>query len=171
MQKASLVGWAAIATLLGATACQTATTPSRTFASEPETTALPDVTEVAAGTTPEVALRLDSVYFDYDRWELREDARRTLKQNAGRIQSAAASEKLVVEGHCDERGSEEYNLALGDRRAAAVVRYLTDLGVPASSLRSVSFGESQPAAPGHDEDAWQRNRRSEIRVESQTAQR
>jgi peptidoglycan-associated lipoprotein len=78
---------------------------------------------------------------------------------------------LVVEGHCDERGSEEYNLALGDRRAAAVARYLEDLGVSGTRLRTVSFGENKPAAAGHDESAWRVNRRSEIRIDSHTASR
>ena len=67
-----------------------------------------------------------------------------------------------MEGHCDERGSEEYNLALGDRRAHAVQRSLVDLGVSSSRLRTVSFGEAKPAVQGHNESAWRYNRRSEF---------
>ena len=69
-----------------------------------------------------------------------------------------------MEGHCDERGSEEYNLALGERRANAVRQYLVNLGVTNSTLDTVSFGESKPAVQGHDESAWRWNRRAEFRV-------
>jgi peptidoglycan-associated lipoprotein len=69
---------------------------------------------------------------------------------------------VTLEGHCDDRGSEEYNLALGERRASAVKRYLVDLGVSASRLRTVSFGEAKPSAAGHDESAWKWNRRVEF---------
>ena len=70
---------------------------------------------------------------------------------------------MTIEGHCDERGSEEYNLALGERRANAVKRYMVDLGVPSSQLRTVSFGEAKPAVVGHDESAWRYNRRTEFK--------
>jgi peptidoglycan-associated lipoprotein len=70
--------------------------------------------------------------------------------------------QVTVQGHTDERGSQEYNLALGERRASAVKRYLVDLGVSASRLRLVSFGEAKAAVPGHDESAWRYNRRSEF---------
>ena len=75
----------------------------------------------------------------------------------------AAGGVITIEGHCDERGSEEYNLALGERRASGVKRYLVDLGVPASRLRTVSFGEAKPAVVGHDESAWRYNRRAEFK--------
>ena len=71
---------------------------------------------------------------------------------------------LTLQGNCDERGSEEYNLALGERRAASVKKYLVDLGVPSSRLKTVSFGESKPAVPGHDESAWKWNRRVDFGV-------
>ena len=70
--------------------------------------------------------------------------------------------RITISGNTDERGSEEYNLALGERRATAVRRYLTDLGVASSRLRTVSFGEAKPAVPGHDESAYRYNRRSEF---------
>jgi peptidoglycan-associated lipoprotein len=72
------------------------------------------------------------------------------------------SGKVTIEGHTDERGSAEYNLALGERRANAVKRYLVDLGVSSSKLRTVSFGEERPAVQGHDESAWRYNRRAEF---------
>jgi hypothetical protein len=76
---------------------------------------------------------------------------------------------VTVQGHCDERGSTEYNLALGERRAAAVKRYLVDLGVSSSKLRTVSYGEDRPAVPGHDESAWRYNRRADFVAEEPTS--
>lgn len=109
---------------------------------------------------------LDVVYFDFERWELRDDARSALKQYGQALKESAQWTRLTIEGHCDERGSDEYNLALGERRAGVVSRYLKDLGVPGSRLATVSFGEDRPVAQGHDESAWQKNRRAELRVEA-----
>jgi peptidoglycan-associated lipoprotein len=102
-----------------------------------------------------------TVYFDYDRAEIREDARPALRSNADKL-NAGNLGTVTVEGHCDERGSTEYNLALGERRANAVKRYLVDLGVPSNNLRAVSFGEERPAVQGHDESAWRYNRRADF---------
>jgi peptidoglycan-associated lipoprotein len=101
-----------------------------------------------------------TVYFDYDSSEIRSDARTALASNADRLNSMSGS--VTIEGHCDERGSTEYNLALGERRANAVKRYLVDLGVPTSKFRTVSFGEDRPAVQGHDESAWRYNRRADF---------
>ncbi len=68
--------------------------------------------------------------------------------------------KLLIEGHCDERGTAEYNMALGERRATAVKNYLVSLGVPKAALSTVSFGKEKPLDPGHDEEAWAKNRRA-----------
>ena len=106
---------------------------------------------------------LEVVYFDFDRYEIRSDAASKLRNNAATIKQNQAWGTITIEGHCDERGSEEYNLALGERRANAVKRYLVDLGVPSSRLRTVSFGEAKPAVVGHDESAWRYNRRSEFK--------
>jgi len=105
---------------------------------------------------------LETVYFDYDRAEIRSDARSALQSNANAIKANSGWGVVTVEGYCDERGSEEYNLALGERRANAVKRYLVDLGVPSSRMRTVSFGEAKPAVQGHNESAWRYNRRSEF---------
>jgi len=70
--------------------------------------------------------------------------------------------KLTVEGHCDERGSEEYNLALGDARAKQAKEYLAGLGLPVNQLRTISFGKDKPVCEAHDEDCWQKNRRSHL---------
>jgi len=109
---------------------------------------------------------LEPVYFDTDRALLRPEAREALKRYAESILDHSEWGVLTIDGHCDERGSAEYNLALGKRRAAAVQRYLTDLGVPPSQLTTRSFGEEKPAAAGHEEGAWSRNRRSELQPES-----
>jgi peptidoglycan-associated lipoprotein len=109
---------------------------------------------------------LQAVYFAYDSYEIQPDARATLRANAEAIKANNGWGTITVEGHCDERGSEEYNLALGDRRANAVKRYLSDLGVSSSRLRTVSFGEAKPAVVGHDESAWRYNRRSEFKAGS-----
>jgi peptidoglycan-associated lipoprotein len=102
-----------------------------------------------------------TVYFDYDQADIRDDARGALRSNADRL-NAGGLGTVTVEGHCDERGSTEYNLALGERRANAVKRYLVDLGVPSNTLRTVSFGEDRPAVQGHDESAWRYNRRADF---------
>jgi peptidoglycan-associated lipoprotein len=103
---------------------------------------------------------LQTVYFDFDRSDIRADARDALMANAERIK--ASSGNVTIQGHCDERGSTEYNLALGERRASAVKRYLVDLGVASSRLQTVSFGEDRPAVQGHDESAWRYNRRADF---------
>jgi peptidoglycan-associated lipoprotein len=75
------------------------------------------------------------------------------------------SARIVLEGHADERGTREYNMALGERRAKAIMRYLTIQGVPAAQIETVSFGEEVPVAFGHDNSSWQLNRRVEVRYE------
>jgi peptidoglycan-associated lipoprotein len=107
---------------------------------------------------------LEAVYFDYDRAVIRDDQKPTLRGNSSAIVSRNEWRTIVVEGHCDERGSEEYNLALGERRANSVKQYLANLGVPGGRMDTVSFGESKPTVQGHDESAWKWNRRAEFRV-------
>jgi peptidoglycan-associated lipoprotein len=107
---------------------------------------------------------LESVYFDYDSSAIRSDSRTVLQGNVSTIGQNAGWRMITIEGHCDERGSEEYNLALGERRASAVRQYLVDSGVPAGKLDTVSFGEAKPGVQGHDESAWKWNRRAEFVV-------
>ena len=121
---------------------------------------------------PASAPSLEPVYFDTDQAVLRADARASLETRAEAIRQHPELGVVTIQGHCDERGSDEYNLALGERRAAAVKRYLVDLGVPASRLETTTYGEGRPAAPGHDETAWRYNRRSELASEAvQSAKR
>lgn len=107
------------------------------------------------------AVGIDDIFFDYDSARVRSDARLTLDQNAGYIMNKSGSYKLIaVEGYCDIRGTEEYNLALGQRRAESVKSYLVGLGVSPAIIQSVSKGETQQWAPGVSEYAYQQNRRA-----------
>ncbi len=107
------------------------------------------------------ALSLQAIYFDFDMYALRDDARMTLAANAKGLQDHPEA-RIAIEGHCDERGTVEYNLALGEKRAKAAYDYLVSYGIPADRMSTVSFGEERPADPGHDEAAWARNRRAEF---------
>jgi len=104
---------------------------------------------------------LQFVYFDYDSYALRPDALAMLKDNADKI-GQVAGVMIQIEGHCDERGTQEYNFALGERRALAVREHLMKLGVPGDRMVTISYGEEDPQDPGHDESAWAKNRRCEF---------
>ena len=103
------------------------------------------------------------VYFDFDKDEIRDDQKVTLDAKVG-ILNANTAVRLRIAGHTDNRGSDEYNLALGQRRAASVQRYLVSRGLNASRFETVSFGEERPAAQGENEDAWSKNRRAEFEI-------
>jgi len=102
---------------------------------------------------------LKPAFFEYDSSELTSDAQRALNENAGVLKQYPAW-TVTIEGHCDERGTAEYNLALGERRAVAARAYLVSLGVSADRLRTVSYGKEFPFDPGHDETAYTKNRRA-----------
>lgn len=106
---------------------------------------------------------LRDVFFEFDRSELTPDSRDILQANADWINSNAGM-KVQIEGHCDERGTEEYNLALGERRANSVKNYLMSLGVEEHRLFTISYGEELPAEQGHDESSWSKNRRAHFLV-------
>jgi peptidoglycan-associated lipoprotein len=101
----------------------------------------------------------DRVFFDFDRSDLRPEARATVEALAAWLGSYPAV-TLTIEGHCDERGTREYNLALGERRANAVRDYLIALGVDAGRLNTISYGKERPAVLGSNEEAWAQNRRA-----------
>ncbi|MBZ0273926.1 OmpA family protein [bacterium] len=106
---------------------------------------------------------LPNVYFDYDKYNIRPDQVEKAKQNAAQIKSDHAGTKIMLVGHCDERGTDEYNMALGMRRAKSVQNFLTNMGVAANDLFVKSMGESQPLDPAHNEAAWAKNRRVEFK--------
>jgi peptidoglycan-associated lipoprotein len=102
---------------------------------------------------------LADIRFDFDKFNLKDDARATLKNHAEWL-NKNKDVMIVVEGHCDERGTAEYNLALGERRANAAGKFLMDMGIDAKRIKTLSYGEELPLDPGHNEDAWARNRRA-----------
>lgn len=119
--------------------------------------------DVAVSGLEAVQAQLKEVYFGYDSYALTPDAQAALQYNAELLRRAPQA-KVVAEGHCDERGTDEYNLALGERRARSVVDYLVTLGVEPHRLSTVSYGEELPVDPGHNEAAWAKNRRVYLRV-------
>jgi peptidoglycan-associated lipoprotein len=103
----------------------------------------------------------DMIFFDFDRSDLRPEARTTLQQKS-EILRQYPDIRVRIEGNADERGTVEYNLALGERRADAGRTYLIDLGIDPDRLTTISYGEERPLAEGHNEAAWQQNRRDEF---------
>ncbi|MCK5543224.1 MAG: peptidoglycan-associated lipoprotein Pal [Desulfobacterales bacterium] len=117
---------------------------------------------VATGDADVDFINLD-IYFDFDSAELTVDAQAVLQGKAGYLK-ADKNIKVIVEGHCDERGTTEYNLALGERRAKSAKGFLVDLGISESRLSYISYGEEQPAVAEHNADAWERNRRGHFDI-------
>ncbi len=125
--------------------------------------ATPTAGTSAAGAAALLALPSQKiVYFDFDSFAIKDDFKPVLEGYA-RVLSANAGKRLTIEGHTDERGGREYNLALGQKRAAAVVSSLKLLGVREDQMEAVSFGEERPAVQGNDESAWAKNRRAELK--------
>lgn len=104
-------------------------------------------------------VRFEDIHFDFDKSFIREDARPILAQVAEYLKSHPEN-RMQIEGHCDERGTSEYNMALGDRRANAASKYLQNLGIEEGRLSTISYGEERPLDPGHHEEAWAKNRRA-----------
>jgi len=102
---------------------------------------------------------LKDVFYDFDRYDLSADARATLRANADWLKSNPSA-RVEIEGHCDERGTNEYNLALGAKRAQAAREFLSTLGIPAERLSTISYGEEIPVCQEHSEDCWRKNRRA-----------
>jgi len=104
------------------------------------------------------------IYFDYDKYDIRQDERHVFGTIADWLISNPKT-RLTIEGHCDERGTNEYNLALGERRASSARKYLTAMGIDKNRTSTVSYGEERPADPGHNEEAWAKNRRAHFIIE------
>jgi len=161
-----LLGIAAAALLLAA--CET--TPTETGgAGGTGTSAAPSsattatgaaATAVAPGSQQDLVVNVgDRVFFDFDKFDLKPPARATLERQASWLKQYPQN-TVTVEGHCDERGTREYNLALGERRANAAKNYLVSLGVAASRIKTISYGKERPVALGSNEAAWSQNRRA-----------
>ncbi len=112
----------------------------------------------------ELQRNLSDVYFAYDESELTDDAREALRSNSDWLQLPHVTATIEIEGHCDERGTVEYNQALGERRARAAYDYLASLGVPEARLEMVSYGKERPQCSESNESCWQRNRRAHFRI-------
>jgi len=106
-------------------------------------------------------MTLEDAFFDFDDFSLRTDAKSSLEKDGKFLEKNAAA-KIIIEGHCDERGSVEYNLALGEKRARAARDYLVSYGIPGSRVTTISYGKERPFDQGHDEDAWAKNRRAHV---------
>jgi peptidoglycan-associated lipoprotein len=123
----------------------------------PATTARPSPKEFMA--IPE----LKPIYFDFDKYDIRPADARVLDANASWLKSNA-DQLVLIEGHCDERGTNEYNLALGERRAKSTMNYLVSQGVQASRITIISYGEERPVCTQHNEECWSKNRRAQFLV-------
>ena len=108
---------------------------------------------------------LKDIRFDYDKYDIRQVDEEILRENAAFLKKNPKM-KIQIEGHCDERGTVEYNLALGERRANSTKRYLVSLGITSDRISTISFGKERPLDPGHNEEAWAKNRRAHIVVVS-----
>ena len=149
-------------------------TPPKTEAAAPQaavsTAAIPNVEATEAsirGAEFVSTIGINAIYFDYDSSTLRDDALASLKNNAEYLKEHAELEVLVA-GFCDERGTVEYNLALGQKRAKEVREYYIRLGVPGNSMGTISYGKESLACSEHSEDCWAKNRRVETRIRTRT---
>src|SRR3989338_2145568 len=119
--------------------------------------------QIAREAEVKVVPQLDDIHFDFDKSDIRTDAREILQKNADWLQNNPDI-KIQIEGHCDEKGTAEYNLALGERRAMSTKKYLISLGISADRIYTISYGEELPIDPNHSEDAWSKNRRAHFLV-------
>jgi peptidoglycan-associated lipoprotein len=166
-RRLALVGLVAAAMLVSGCSRKAAEAPPAPPPAPPtEPTPPPPVepapTPPAPAPTPAPTLSsgdFQPAFFDFDSYTLRDDARSALDSNA-RLLRDNATVRIVIEGHCDERGTAEYNQALGERRAQAARSYLEQAGITGDRLQVVSYGKERPFDPGHDEAAWAKNRRA-----------
>ncbi|MGD9400662.1 MAG: peptidoglycan-associated lipoprotein Pal [bacterium] len=108
-------------------------------------------------------IKLDNIYFEFDKYDLTPESKMTLSANAS-IMMEHSSFSILIEGHCDERGTEDYNLALGEKRALAARDYLVGFGIAKDRISVISYGEEKPVDPRHNEEAWAKNRRARFVV-------
>ena len=147
----------------------TSTSPAPDLGTHEELEPVAETSDSNAVALHQEPVALKPVYFDTNEAMLRADARDLLKSYAQSILDHPEWGVVTIEGHCDERGSDEYNRALGRRRATAVEHYLETMGVPAERVATRTFGEERPAVLGHSESAWSYNRRSELQVDMLTS--
>ena len=165
-RRLALVALVVVAALASGCARKATEAPPTTPPAPPTTTTPPPAQETPAETPPAPSTPsglssgdFQPVFFDLDSYTLRDDARSALDANARLLRDNAAT-RIVIEGHCDERGTVEYNQALGERRAQAAQDYLERAGISNTRLQIVSYGKERPFDAGHDESAWAKNRRA-----------
>jgi peptidoglycan-associated lipoprotein len=149
----------AVVITLGLTSC----TDDKKKAAEPVAPVATETPAAPADSGYNADLKTTPIYFGFDDYTLTSEAQSTLTAMAEGMK-ASKSAVIQIEGHCDERGTVEYNLALGERRAQSVKNFLTQLGVEAARLSTISYGEEKPVSQGHAEDSWAKNRRAEFVV-------
>jgi len=152
---------AAVALLVGCAHAQPPAEPAAQQAAKPAPPPAPAAKPVEAARKPAPTMSPASIYFDFDESLLKPGARTALDEFYDTVQKRPDLH-VRIEGNCDERGTTEYNLALGQRRANAAKTYLEKLGLDASRIRTISNGKEKPRAPGHDEDSWRENRRDDL---------
>ena len=147
--------------------------PARTATARPPAATTPATkypNAVTRARIDQLLAKIEDAYFDYDKYSIRPDALKTLQSDSTELRDILKDYpdyKLTIEGHADERGSAEYNVALGDRRAGAAKEYLVGIGIPATQLNVLSYGKEKPVCQEHDENCWQRNRRIHIAATAQ----
>ena len=149
----------AVVITLGLNSC----TDDKKKAAEPVAPVATETPAAPADSGSNADLKTTPIYFGFDDYTLTSEAQSTLTAMAEGMK-ASKSAVIQIEGHCDERGTVEYNLALGERRAQSVKNFLTQLGVEAARLSTISYGEEKPVSQGHAEDSWAKNRRAEFVV-------
>ena len=160
--SAALVETRATSATAGTAGGTQGATASGTPQSSVSTVDLASRSAAVAGTALMAAPTQRIVYFDFDSFVIKDEFKGLLDGHA-KVMARQGAKRMVIEGHTDERGGREYNLALGQKRAESVVKSLSLLGVPEQQLEAVSFGEERPAASGADEAAWAKNRRAELK--------
>jgi peptidoglycan-associated lipoprotein len=163
MKKLTLLVLLAALGILAGCACPPPKSPPPVAVEQPkvEPASAPAPSVAAPAPAPDPLLSKRSIYYDFDSSVLKEDYKEIVKAHAKNLAENRAL-KMEIEGNCDERGSREYNLALGQRRADSVKKMMLLLGVKDDQVDTVSFGREKPRAPGHNEEAWAENRRSDI---------
>jgi peptidoglycan-associated lipoprotein len=139
------------------------TPPAEKKAEEPVVAPKPEVKEKEVIEAPKEVYPLEDIHFAFDDYSLTDTAKAILDKNAAWMKNNPDS-KVLIEGNCDERGTIEYNLALGERRANSAKKYLVNLGVKESQLSTISYGKEKPLDPGHNEEAWAKNRRDHFAI-------
>ena len=157
-----------IALIAAASIAGCSSTPEDTSGSAPvsDTTSYETSTPASSASQSDPALQGRVVYFDFDKYDIRYDSEAVLNAHAAYLSSRPAA-RVRVEGHADERGTREYNMALGERRAKAVAAYLASKGASSSQIEVISYGEERPVALGHEESSWAQNRRAELQYTSE----